>query len=243
MAEGKLTASDLVGDAFWLEFAKDAVKGAVKGPEQRAVQLTATIAWFWSVYSSAGILAIAFGAERIGTVASVLVAVPSLVLVLAYWKASAVGRPYLTGIDPRVPAEISAAFVAAAAEKKSALWWAEFWTTVAAAFVAIGTISAAWMLSSDADPNLSGRFAPSDARQLMVAAVVPRHSMATFTAVPAAPASGASATGISSYVRAGDDGSVGTTLHTTAPGQQRVSVSWLDEKSKSERSISIDVKP
>lgn len=228
----------VVGDRFWLAYAQEAVRGAVKAPEARAAQLASTIAWFWTVYSAAGVLAIAFGSERLGTPLTPLVGLPSALLIFAYWKASVVGRPMLFHFDPRVPAEIELAFTEAAAIKQAALRSAEFWAGVAAFLVLLGLTIALW-LQPTGNTSLTARVDPTDRTRLLVIAEVARDTTVTFTAVAAsAPAQALSPPAAIS--RASSEG-VATAVLSVSPGAQRVTASWVDKKANVDRSMSVDV--
>ena len=231
-------ADIVVGDRFWLAYAQEAVRGAVKAPEARAAQLAATIAWFWTVYSAAGVLAIAFGADRLGTPLAALVAVPSAILIFAYWKASNVGRPLLFTFDPRVPADIKDAFTEAAALKQASLKSAELWTGIAAVLVVVG-LAVAFLLPGPSTTALLARVDPVDKGQLLIAAEVPRHAAVTFTAMAAsAPAGPSSAASV--LVQANGDGKANVVLKVM-PGAHRVTVAWTDDKSKIDRAMSVEV--
>ena len=231
-------ADIVVGDRFWLAYAQEAVRGAVKAPEARAAQLASTIAWFWTVYSAAGVLAIAFGADRVGTPLAALVGVPSAILIYAYWKASSVGRPLLFTFDPRVPAEIEGAFTRAATVKQASLRAAELWTGIAAVLVVIG-LAAAFLLPNPSTTMLSARIDPVDKGRLLISAELPNHTAVIFTAI-AASAPLASASAVSALVHANADGMANTALHV-GPGALRVAATWTDDKLKIERAMSVEV--
>ncbi len=231
-------AEIVVGDRFWLAYAQDAVRGAVKAPEARAAQLASTIAWFWTVYSAAGVLAIAFGSERLHTPLGALVGVPSALLIFAYWKASVVGRPLLFHFDPRVPAEIERAFTEAAGIKQASLRSAEFWTGAAAVLVVLG-LSAAFLLPAPGKTSLTARFDPTDSTRLLVVAEVARDTMVTFTAAAASAPAGAPSSAVA-LARASREGVASATLRVT-PGDQRVTAAWVDDRAKVDRSMSVNV--
>ena len=231
-------ADIIVGDRFWLAYAQDAVRGAVKAAEARAAQLASTIAWFWTVYSAAGVLAIAFGSERLHTPLGALVGVPSALLIFAYWKASVVGRPLLFHFDPRVPAEIERAFTEAAGIKKASLRSAEFWTGAAAVLVVLG-LSAVFLLPAPGRTSLTALFDPTDSARLLVAAEVARDTMVTFAATAASTPAGAHSSAVT-LARANEEGLASATLRVN-PGAHRVTASWVDDKAKIDRSMSVSV--
>ncbi|WP_280153453.1 hypothetical protein [Piscinibacter sp. XHJ-5] len=241
MADDKRTplADIVVGDRFWLAYAQEAVRGAVKAPEQRALQLAGAIAWFWTVYSAAGILAVALGGDRFGKLVALLIALPSLVLVIAYWQAVRVGRPLTFKFDPRIPSEISSAFEQAASAKQSALRAAEIWTAIAG-FLVAGALVTALLQSPASAPSLAARFDPSDRTRLLVVASVSKGAAVTFVARAASAPSGAASTA-SSLEKAGADGQVHASLPVAALAGQSVTASWSDDATKTRHSMSVDV--
>lgn len=240
MADGKPALADIVvGDRFWLAYAQEAVRGAVRAPEQRAVQLTGTIAWFWTVYSAAGILAVALGGYRFERPVALLIALPSLVLIAAYWQAVKVGRPLTFRFDPRIPSEIADAFGQAAAAKQSALRAAEILTAIAGGLVAVALVTA--LLQSPASgPSLAARFDPTDKTRLLVAATVSKAATVTLVAQAASlPAEAASTASL--LTKADADGTVRASLRVASPAKQSVTASWMDDATKTHHSMRVEV--
>jgi hypothetical protein len=232
-------ADIVVGDRFWLAYAQEAVRGAVKAPEQRAVQLASAIAWFWTVYSAAGILAVALGGDRFGQLVSLLIALPSLALIIAYWQTVRVGRPLTFKFDPRVPSDISSAFEQAALAKQSALRAAEICTTIAGLLVAIALVTA--LLQSPAGaPSLAARFDPADKTRLLIVASISKGTPVTFVARAASAPAGV-ASSASTLEKATSDGRVHASLRVAAPGAQSVTAAWSDDATKTHLSMSVDV--
>ncbi|MCV2218530.1 hypothetical protein [Thauera sp. Sel9] len=241
MASDKPAALEdiVVGDRFWLAYAQEAVRGAVKAPEQRAIQLAGAIAWFWTVYSAAGLLAVALGGDRFGQFVSLLIALPSLVLIFAYWQTVRVGRPLTFNFDPRIPSEISSAFARAAEAKQSALRWAEILTSFAGLLVAVAVVSA--LLQSPASaPSLAARFDPDDKMRLLIVASVSKGAPVIFVARAASAPAGA-ASSASTLVKAASDGQVRTSLRVAAPGAQSVTATWSEDVTKTRLSMVVDV--
>lgn len=229
----------VVGDRFWLSYAQDAVRGAIAGPEARATQLAGAIAWFWTVYSSVGILVAVFAPENVSSLASIFVGAPSFILIIAYWYAVRVGRPMLFTFDPRVPAEIANAYAQAAKEKHATLKKAERWTASAGACVTIGFGIA--LLSNDGhSTSLAARFDPVDSTRILVNASVPRNVIVTFVAQAASGAAG-QLLAVSAIERASPDGTARSTLRVASRSAYRVSASWTDKTGNLVHSVAANV--
>lgn len=241
MPEPKALEDLIVGDRFWLATAQEAVKGAIKAPEDRAAQLTTAIGWFWTVYSSAGLLAIALAGDRLGVWHALLIAVPSLVLIVAYSVAGSVGRPLLFDFDPRVPAEIAQAHGEAALAKRRALKRAERWALLGAVAVVAGLAGAIGLVPRAQGTSLAARINPADRQQVLVLAEVPANAVVTFNAVVAAAGGASSSAAV--LQRSDDSGTARAMLPLPAAGTVRVTASWTSTPDGIERTMSVTLKP
>lgn len=232
-------ADVVVGDRFWLSYAQDAVRGAIAGPEARASQLAGAIAWYWTVYSSVGVAVVVFAPEKVNSLASLFIAAPSFILIVAYWYAIRVGRPMLFTFDPRVPAEIANAYAQAAKEKHAALKNAERWTASAGICVTIG-LAVALFASDGNSTTLVARFDPIVSTRILVNAKVPKNAVVTFVAQAASGAAGQTYA-VSSIERAAPDGTVRSTLNMASRTACRVSASWSDNSENLVHSVAANV--
>ena len=242
MADPKPLADLMVNDRFWLSQAQEAVKGAIKGPEERAAQLVTAIGWFWTVYSSAGLLAIALAGDRLGVPMALLIVAPSFVLILAYWRASKVCRPHLFDFDPRVPAQIQRAHAEAALAKRRDLAAAESLVLISAVVVAVGLACGVWITPRAEGTSLTARFSPSSPLEVLVVAEVPAGSNVTFTAMPVGATTGALAP-VNAMTRADRNGVAQVSLRLSASSAVRVTASWQEAKESFERGLAVDLKP
>lgn len=237
---GKKSLADLmVGDRFWLGYAQELVRGAISGPEARAAQLSTAIAWFWTLYSASGVIAVAFGAIRLSSVAAFFVFLPAAILVFAYWQASRVSRPLLMSFDPRIPSEVLHAHGLAAKQKQSSLRWAERWTAIAGFCVALG-LGVGLVFPPNPTSSLVARFNPMNHKELLAVAVIPRTTAVLFSVSPtASPACGTDS--MSTLVRSSKDGMAQALFRVQSSTAQRVTATWNEESEKVAHSISVDV--
>jgi hypothetical protein len=136
----KSLADLVVGDRFWLGYAQELGRAAVSAPDRRAEQLTNAIARFWSIYSAAAL--IVFTTRSPSLAILVPLALPVVLLIVAYWLASEVRAPIRIEFDPRVPSEIEAVHHQGALQKNRMLFWAEIVTGLAAACVVVAIVIA-----------------------------------------------------------------------------------------------------
>jgi len=231
MAELKPLADLVVGDRFWLAYAQDVVRAAVSGPERRAEQLGTAIAWFWTVYSTAALVALSVAGARLPPLAVAAVALPSLLLMGAYWLASQVRRPIPVVFDPRVPDQIEAAHAQAAAQKARDLRWAEGATGLAAASVVLA-LGVALLGQRLPAADFEVQRDAADPARLLVRATMPAGAAVQLNVRPAdASATAASAasadSGLSVLLRADRQGLLSASL-AAGPAAQRVTATWAD---------------
>ena len=247
MPDEKPLSELIVGDRFWLAYAQDIVRGAITAPERRAEQLAAAIAWFWTIYSAAALVALTTGAARLPSAAPWLLALPSAILILAYWLAARVRRPMPIDFDQRIPEQIAQVHAAVALQKRASLRNAEAAAGVAAACVVVALL-AAMLGTATPRAELSALVDPLDRQRLTVLAQVSKNALVVFSAQPAsAPASavGPAASAIASSLlkRADADGVVQATFATAGPLPQRVSAAWTDDKVERTASVVVGREP
>ncbi len=231
-------ADIIVGDRFWLAYAQDAVRGAVKAAEARAAAIASAIAWFWTVYSARRRLGnrvrrrtAAHPARRPGWRAECLA---DLCVLEGVGGGAAIAVPLRSARASRDRACVPEA----AGIKKASLRSAEFWTGAAAVLVVLG-LSAVFLLPAPGRTSLTALFDPTDSARLLVAAEVARDTMVTFAATAASTPAGAHSSAVT-LARANEEGLASATLRVN-PGAHRVTASWVDDKAKIDRSVSVSV--
>ncbi len=238
MTDPKPLADITVGDRFWLAYAQELVRGAVSAPERRAEQLSAAIAWLWTIYSSAALVVLAVGGARLPILASLLIALPSVLLIVAYWLASRVRRAIAVEFDPRVPAQVEFAHAQAAQVKARSLRFAEAAAAIAACSVVLSLLTAL-LGKGGPEAELAVRADPADPRQLLVLGSMPKHAAVQLSVRDTAASAAAGGT-VSSLERADDQGLLRARLRAAGDGPQRVTATWTD--GQLERSVSTLVK-
>jgi hypothetical protein len=236
MAEEKSLADLIVGDRFWLGYAQELVRAAVSAPDRRAEQLTNVIAWFWSVYSAAAL--IVFTTRSPSLAISVPLALPVILLIVAYWLASEVRVPIRIEFDPRVPSEIETVHHQAALQKTYMLSWAEGVTGLAAACVVVAIV-VALSTKAAAKPDFYGYAGLQDSNKLVLGGTFPKQSVLRVHVQPLGLAPPA-AKDVSLVYRISDDGELQAQADVPQADAYRVTVGWNEEKV--EKTITIQVK-
>lgn len=130
----------LIDDRYWLARGRDAVSAVPRQLEDAARTLTTAVAWFWSVYTGGTIVGTAISDRLPSTVATVLMAIPSPLLLLAYLTAA---RCLLPDIEPLVvnaPELIEERLLRGVALKRRQLRRAETATFLAGLATATGVL-------------------------------------------------------------------------------------------------------
>lgn len=126
-----------INDQYWLDLAEKLVSDASGVRNTAAEKLASTITWFWTIYTAAVTIGATFAKLAIPLPVLVLGALPSLILVLAYWFAIRAQMPVDISFDPRAPDDIRAAYTAAVRQKAAWLKRAVLASIAAALSVAI----------------------------------------------------------------------------------------------------------
>lgn len=237
MPDDKPIADLVVGDRFWLGYAQEMVKAALSAPDRRAEQLNNGIAWFWTVYSAAVLVVFSTRTQALPPALSVLLALPTALLMVAYWLASEVRAPILIEFDPRVPSEIEAAHRHAVLQKNRKLSVAAIVTGVAGACVVVAGILAL-LSTAHGNTDLHAYVGPKGSGKLMLFGTFPkgsivRVSVRAFDApVPTVE--------LSQLQHASEKGEVLAEMTVPEARAYRVTATWNEEQV--EKSITIHVK-
>jgi hypothetical protein len=111
-AEADPAAEALVDDVFWLRRAGDLVVGGATLRADAAKQLMTALAWLWTVYTGAAVLS-TIKAAKTGLPEALLLAAPSVMIVIAYAAAVYAYLPLTVAFDPQDPQDVRAAYTAA----------------------------------------------------------------------------------------------------------------------------------
>jgi len=129
--------SDLiVGDRYWLGRAQTMIESGVTARDAAAGRLMTAIAWFWTAYTAAALVTSSLPGRDFTTTTAVLVALPAVLLIIAYLLSLWATLPISFSFDPRIPHDVEAAHNAVVRRKRSRLAAASGATVVAALAVA-----------------------------------------------------------------------------------------------------------
>jgi hypothetical protein len=132
-----------VDDRFWFERSGEMVKNAVTNRNDAGDKLQATIGWFWTAYTAAAVVGFAVTEKDYPDWAVLLMAVPVVPLLFAYWWAGYVRVPIEVSFDRRIPSEIEESYYKTVTTKKNRLKLAVVFSVVAGLAVVMAILVAA----------------------------------------------------------------------------------------------------
>lgn len=133
----------MVDDFYWLKRGTTFLDAGISSREEAASKLVTGTGWFWTVYTTVALVGVALADRDVSTWVSILIALPTLLLVVAYLYSLRAMMPFDGFFTPNDPKDIEAAYKNALAEKKRRLRDAFIATVGAAAAVLIATIATA----------------------------------------------------------------------------------------------------
>ena len=142
-----------VDDQFWLDYAKAIVEGTLPSQHKSAAKLQTLLAWMWTIYTASASIGIALSKTSYPHAVILLIAAPSVVLVIAYWLAVYVEMPAHRTFEPNSPTDIEQVYISSVEEKKKRLDHAMIASALAALLVAAG-LYAASVVKQDPTPHL-----------------------------------------------------------------------------------------
>lgn len=131
-----MSDDELVDDRFWLKRATELVVAASSLRSDAARQLMSSLSWLWTVYTGAAVVRTATAASHFAGGELVVLALPSLLIVVAYAAAMFAYMPVAVEFEPLDPADIRAAYVQGVRTGRQRMRWALVLTGIAA--LAIG---------------------------------------------------------------------------------------------------------
>lgn len=131
-----------IGDQYWFDFSKSLVDSAITRREAAAEALQKLVVWLWGIYTAAASVGFALSGKELTFGMTLLIALPSALLVLVYWGTVWVQMPRLVSFDPRSPTEIEQTHVAMVKDKDWRLRLTLLSSVATAAAVSAGLVAA-----------------------------------------------------------------------------------------------------
>ncbi len=124
-------------DAYWFAYSKELVEKAITSRNEQAARLQNLVVWFWGIYTAGAAVGLTLGKANFGLIQTAVIALPSFLLILAYWFAVRAQTPIDVEFESQSPTKIIEAYKLSVNEKKKLLRTANILSLVAGLFVAI----------------------------------------------------------------------------------------------------------
>ena len=187
--------SPVIDDGFWFAYSKEIIEKSLGSRNDQAAKLQSLIAWLWGIYTAGAALGLGLGKAN-SPLLTALIALPSLILIFAYWSAVDAQSPVDVEFDPRSPTEIKQAYILAVDHKKKQFAKARRWSMAAGIFVAIALFAGSFGKPS-ANPELGAArkgdsvtvWGRGIASEVVSISIFPRDSEANIIKTATAPCS------------------------------------------------------
>ncbi|MFA5375526.1 MAG: hypothetical protein WC455_07215 [Dehalococcoidia bacterium] len=131
-----------VNDLFWFDTSKEMVQSSISNIEKSADKLQTLLGWLWGIYTTGATVGIALSHLSYPIYVSVLIALPSIFLIIAYVLVSVVYSTTQRTFDPKIPSEIEEVHNTIAKRKHRIYKYALVMTIMASIFVAAALATA-----------------------------------------------------------------------------------------------------
>lgn len=133
----------VVNDRFWLRYASRSIEGAAEARIATADKLVAASGWFWTVYTGVAIVGVAFASRDLSASRAIWIFLPVPLLAATYLMSVYAAAAIEGTFDPRVPSEVSEAYVRASGKRRGRIERAGAMLAVAAVSVVVAGVAAA----------------------------------------------------------------------------------------------------
>jgi len=146
--------SPALNHQYWFDASKTMVQNSSSKRLEAAKVVQTMIGWLWGVYTAGAIIGVSLSDKALPLKATLLIAAPVPILLIAYWLAVWAQVPVAVSFDSRIPESIREAYYRAASQTASRLNKALFAAFLAAIVVAIGLVTASVSKTDETGPTL-----------------------------------------------------------------------------------------
>lgn len=218
MADQRLTPDD---EEFWFERAADLVIGSHERQTKAADRITSALAWFWTAYTAAALISVGLAEPRVEPVPGSIVAIPAILLFVAYGAATFAALPIRLVYDCRKPRQIKEAHDRVFEIRHNRLRVTYVLAAIAALSVAIVVGMVVSATDQPADSIAMAR--SGDGTAVTVGGHLPGATKAEITATPADPKAGLP---VVRKVVTLDGNDLDATVEVDADATYQVAVAW-----------------
>jgi hypothetical protein len=138
------TVRPALDDAYWFAYSKELVDKAITSRNEQAARLQNLVVWLWGIYTASAAVGLTLGKAHFGPLTTAFIALPSLLLIVAYVFAVGAQTPIDVEFDVQSATKIKNAYTESVNRKKKFLGRAHLLSFVAGIFVGIALIVASF---------------------------------------------------------------------------------------------------
>ncbi len=131
-----------IDDAYWFAYSKELVERAITSRNEQAARLQNMVVWFWGIYTASAAVGLTLGKANFGVIKTVVIALPSLLLIVAYGFAVRAQTPIDVQFESQSATKITDAYRESVKRKKALLGLAHLLSFIAGLFVGVALLVA-----------------------------------------------------------------------------------------------------
>jgi hypothetical protein len=126
-----------IDDAYWFAYSRELVAKAITSRNEQAARLQNMVVWLWGIYTASAAVGLTLGKANFGLIKTVVIALPSLLLIVAYGFAVRAQTPIDVQFESQSATKIIDAYRESVNRKKALLGMAHLLSFIAGIFVGI----------------------------------------------------------------------------------------------------------
>jgi hypothetical protein len=99
-----------VDDNYWFAFSEALISSATEALDKSSAKIESLVVWLWGIYTASAAAGVTLAGYLLPIWAKLVIALPSLLLVIVYFCAVWIQSPVAIEFDPRSPTEIRLAY-------------------------------------------------------------------------------------------------------------------------------------
>lgn len=142
MSEVSEKTKPTIDHQYWFDFSKKLTENAIPLRESAAEGMQKLVIWLWGIYTAVAAVGFALSGKQLEFWPTLIIAIPSGLLIIVYWGAVWVQMPKRVNFDYRDPEDIQKAYSVIVETKDRRLAITTFMSVAAAIMVSVGLVVA-----------------------------------------------------------------------------------------------------
>ena len=155
-----------IDDEFWYAYSRKQVLDAILKRNEAAARLQTLTIWLWGIYTASATVGINLSRTAYPLPIILLIALPSPILIAAYWVTVWSQMPILTGFHPALPKSIRENYASELKNKDRKITISLIFSLLTAVLVSVALIAASLSKQTDA-PNFTAHLRAQEGKNIM----------------------------------------------------------------------------